>query len=264
MKITKFDPNYTWKLGDTTLSQGGGVTVDTGNSGSTGGGGGSSLTVQEVDGSPTVVATEIDVPNGSLTVAGTVATLHYVQPFGGGVEDYQTIAALGATYTLDLANGNGFDATLTADCTLTFAGATAGTMCSFMLLLRQDGTGGWTTTWPGSVIWAGGSAPTLDTTPSTASVLTFFTLDGGTTWYGFSTGTTLVFSTTDGVTTVDPTTELTFVGATLTDLGGGNAEVTFSGSGGGQHILLADGRATPFAFTDLLQMDDGSDFMWSD
>jgi hypothetical protein len=31
-----------------------------------------------------------------------------------------------------------------------------------------------------------------------------------------------------------------------------------------QHILLADGRATPFAFTDLLQMDDGSDFMWSD
>lgn len=31
-----------------------------------------------------------------------------------------------------------------------------------------------------------------------------------------------------------------------------------------QHILLADGHATPFDFTDLLQMDDGSDFMWSD
>jgi hypothetical protein len=30
------------------------------------------------------------------------------------------------------------------------------------------------------------------------------------------------------------------------------------------HILLADGRATPFTFNDLLQMDDGSDFMWSD
>lgn len=29
-------------------------------------------------------------------------------------------------------------------------------------------------------------------------------------------------------------------------------------------ILLADGRATPFAFTDLLQADDGSDFMYSD
>jgi len=32
----------------------------------------------------------------------------------------------------------------------------------------------------------------------------------------------------------------------------------------GAHILLADGRATPFTFDDLLQMDDGSDFMWSD
>lgn len=33
---------------------------------------------------------------------------------------------------------------------------------------------------------------------------------------------------------------------------------------GQQHILLADGHATPFTFDDLLQMDDGSDFMWSD
>ncbi len=32
----------------------------------------------------------------------------------------------------------------------------------------------------------------------------------------------------------------------------------------GGRILLADGHATPFVFTDLLQMDDGSDFMWSD
>lgn len=33
---------------------------------------------------------------------------------------------------------------------------------------------------------------------------------------------------------------------------------------GGAHILLADGRSTPFTFNDLLQMEDGSDFMWSD
>ena len=37
-----------------------------------------------------------------------------------------------------------------------------------------------------------------------------------------------------------------------------------TGTSGQQHILLADGHATPFVFTDLLQMDDGSDFMWSD
>lgn len=33
---------------------------------------------------------------------------------------------------------------------------------------------------------------------------------------------------------------------------------------GGGHILLADGRSTPFDFADMLQMDDGSDFMWTD
>ncbi len=32
----------------------------------------------------------------------------------------------------------------------------------------------------------------------------------------------------------------------------------------GGRILLADGHATPFAFTDLLQLDDGSDFAYSD
>ena len=38
---------------------------------------------------------------------------------------------------------------------------------------------------------------------------------------------------------------------------------TISGVSGG-HILLADGRATPFTFNDLLQADDGSDFLWND
>lgn len=37
-----------------------------------------------------------------------------------------------------------------------------------------------------------------------------------------------------------------------------------AGSGSASHILLADGRATPFTFDDMLQMDDGTDFMWSD
>ncbi len=132
------------------------------------------------------------------TVTTGVTPTGFVTNTLGGKEVYQTIAALGATHTLDLANGNGFDATLTANCTLAFAGATAGTLCSFMLLLRQDGTGGWTTTWPGSVIWPGGSAPTLVTTASTAQVLTFFSLDGGTTWYGFPTGTAGATGTAGG------------------------------------------------------------------
>lgn len=45
---------------------------------------------------------------------------------------------------------------------------------------------------------------------------------------------------------------------------GGTTWIWPSGGSSGQRILLADGHATPFTFDDLLQMDDGSDFMWSD
>ena len=40
--------------------------------------------------------------------------------------------------------------------------------------------------WPGSVDWAGATAPTLTT--SGVDVLVFTTVDGGTIWYGFAGG----------------------------------------------------------------------------
>ena len=94
-----------------------------------------------------------------------------------------------ATYTIDLENGNVFEITLTADCTFTFSNPpVSGKAGSFTLVLKQDGTGGWAPTWPASVDWAGGSAPTLTSTASAVDILTFLTTDGGTTWYGFLAG----------------------------------------------------------------------------
>ena len=90
----------------------------------------------------------------------------------------------GAT-TLDIENGNVFHNTLTGNVTFTFSNPIASDdMTSFTLILRQDGTGGRTVTWPASVDWAGGTAPTLVTTASSVSILTFFTIDGGTIWHG--------------------------------------------------------------------------------
>lgn len=49
--------------------------------------------------------------------------------------------------------------TLTGNNTLTFTAPVAGTVCTFIVI--QDATGGRSITWPASVKWPGGSAPTL-------------------------------------------------------------------------------------------------------
>ncbi len=93
-------------------------------------------------------------------------------------------------YTVDLTTANVFDITMTGNCTFTFSNPPAsGTGGSFTLILTQDGTGSRTATWPASVKWAGGTAPTLTTTLTTGmDVLSFATVDAGTTWLGFAGG----------------------------------------------------------------------------
>lgn len=106
-----------------------------------------------------------------------------------GGEIVVTEAASGSTEDIDLSAGTVKDLTLTADCTLTFSNApAAGVAGSFTLLLRQDGTGGWVVTWPGSVVWPSGTPPMLTLTADALDALTFLTVDGGTVWLGFASG----------------------------------------------------------------------------
>jgi hypothetical protein len=98
-------------------------------------------------------------------------------------------ATSGATATLDLESGNVHDVTLTANCTFTFSNSPAtGKSGSFTLVLKQDATGSRVVTWPAAVKWAGGSAPTFSVAANSVDILTFFTTDSGTIWYGFSAG----------------------------------------------------------------------------
>ena len=95
----------------------------------------------------------------------------------------------GSTDTIDLEDGNVHNVTLTANCTFTFSNPPAsGTSGTFTLFLNQDGTGSRTATWPASVKWAGGAAPTLTTTASRTDILVFTTIDAGTIWYGAVSG----------------------------------------------------------------------------
>lgn len=107
------------------------------------------------------------------------------------IEDYgETLNAIGGTgggtQDIDLELGNVVSATVdTSANTFTFSNPPAsGTVGSFTFIVTNGGSQ--TVNWPASVDWAGGTAPTLTT--AGVDVLTFFTLDGGTIWYGFVTG----------------------------------------------------------------------------
>lgn len=103
------------------------------------------------------------------------------------VESVNVVNASGAAQTIpDPATGVTMSRiTLTANCALTFPAPAAGK--SISLALAQDGTGSRTVTWPATVKWPGGTAPTLTTTPNKTDRLTFLCDDGGT-WAGFVAG----------------------------------------------------------------------------
>lgn len=56
------------------------------------------------------------------------------------------------------------------------------------LRVEQDGVGGWGISWPASILWAGGTAPTVTAAAGAIDMFGFTTYDGGTTWKGFSLG----------------------------------------------------------------------------
>ena len=91
----------------------------------------------------------------------------------------QTVAASGGTVNVSFASGNIIDMTLTASTTLTLSAHVVGT---YIFELTQGGSGSYTITWPASVKWSGGTAPTLTTTVGKTDIVTLF--HDGTNFYG--------------------------------------------------------------------------------
>ena len=104
--------------------------------------------------------------------------------FTNGYTEEVATANTSTAYTIDLANGSVQILTLTGNCTFTFPTATAGR--SFIMILKQDGTGSRTVTWPAAVKWPSGTAPTITATASKADKYVF-TADG-TNWLGSNAG----------------------------------------------------------------------------
>jgi len=123
---------------------------------------------------------------GDVTLTGTETLTNKTIEAGvftnGYTEEVNT-ANTSTAYTISLAAGSFQVLTLTGNATITMPTATAGK--SFILLLKQDGTGSRTITWS-TVKWPAGTAPTITSTASKQDIFSFFA--DGTNWYGTTVG----------------------------------------------------------------------------
>tara|TARA_Y100000004_G_scaffold196358_1_gene266092 strand:+ start:82 stop:639 length:558 start_codon:yes stop_codon:yes gene_type:complete len=130
---------------------------------------------------------------GSTSLSGAnIAALNATANFSDNIvqratlkDTSETVVALGdlggGTDDLDLSAGNVFTATVsTSTQTFTFSNpAASGTCYTFMLILTNGGSQ--TVNFPGTVDFAGGTAPSL--TASGVDILLFTTVDAGTTYH---------------------------------------------------------------------------------
>ena len=107
------------------------------------------------------------------------------------LEDYgithqvATVSANAVTVNCTLGNSVYIDMDpATAAVTLTLSNPPASGTYGEVNLLIQMGTPAYGITWPGSVTWMGGGAPSLTTVNDDYDLVHLFTVNGGTTWFG--------------------------------------------------------------------------------
>ena len=133
--------------------------------------------------SANLAAALTDETGTGLAVFGTTPTLT------GFREAYSAVTSSSNTATLDFSAATVFQLTLSENVTtFTWNNApSSGTAFGFTLRVIQ-GASAYAITWPAAVDWPGAGAPTLSAGNGDVDVFTFFTTDGGTTYYGFTAG----------------------------------------------------------------------------
>jgi hypothetical protein len=96
-------------------------------------------------------------------------------------EETQNLGTLSANRTIDLTAGNCVSCTIGAALTFTFTNPPDTGDTGFLVLEMTNGAAH-TVTWPGAVVWSGGSEPVWQT--SGVDIAVFITRDAGTIWRG--------------------------------------------------------------------------------
>lgn len=145
-------------------------------------------TISEATSAAGVTADGVLLKDGGITVSGAINVADQLlnRPV---LQDYaiegSAIGNTGATRTFDLTVANFFSATLDQNSTFTFSNPPAsGDFGGFVLELTNGGE--YTITYPASVDFVGGTAPTL--TAAGKDLLVFVTRDAGTTYLGLVAG----------------------------------------------------------------------------
>ena len=143
----------------------------------------------------TATTTEInylDITTLGASEASKVLTANAsgIVTFNKAITEQSVSLTSGAAVTLDISLGSVFTITLAHNITsFTWSNpATSGDVSAFVLKVTQDGTGNRTIAFPAAVDFAGGTAPTLSTGANDVDVFVFFTVDAGTTYFGFTAG----------------------------------------------------------------------------
>jgi hypothetical protein len=125
----------------------------------------------------------------TLDVSGKTLTLPAGQPISRPVltgvrEAIVNTGAVSGTQTLNLHSGNIFQIKPNGAITIAFSNVPAsGTFVGVLIRHEGDGTAR-TYTWPTTTKWAYGEAPTMTSTNAKFDLISLFTYDGGTTYFG--------------------------------------------------------------------------------
>ena len=152
------------------------------------------VTVLTLDTGVTATATELnynDVATLGLSEASKVVTADangVVTLDNGFSEEYASVTSTSNTVSLNLQTASNFSHTLTEDTTVSFTNpAASGKVSAATLRVIQDSSAR-AITWNAAIKWSSATAPTLSTASGAVDVFVFYTVDGGTTYYGFTSG----------------------------------------------------------------------------